>query len=141
MVKSFIAALWIIAMTLAGLYGPSLLRTHGGHKSEAPGTAPEPFKTDHIAVAVFRDGKVSGYFTSRLNCDLTDQSFKDSVLARLTHELYKAVYANTKIDFHKPQPEALTALAEEIAKGLNGRAGRPVIENLKIEEPDFLRRL
>jgi hypothetical protein len=141
MAKSVIAATWIIAMTIAGLYGPFFLRTHGGDSSEAPGAAPEPFKTDHIAVAVFRDGKVSGYFTARLNCDLTDPSFKDSVLARLTHELYKAVYANTKVDFHKPQPEELTALSEDIAKGVNRRAGKPVIENLTIEEPDFLRRL
>ncbi len=141
MVKSVIAALWIIAMTLAGLYGPPLLLTRDADKSEAADAAPEPFKTDHIAVAIFRDGKVAGYFTSRLNCELLDASLKDGITARLTHELYKVVYANSEIDFRKTQPEELTALAEEIAKGVNGRAGKPVIENLIIEEPDFLRRL
>lgn len=142
MVKSVIAAVWIIAVTLAGLYAPSLLQDPAsGEESETAHVKPEPFKSDHIAVAIFRDGKVAGYFTSRLNCNLMDPSFKDSILARLTHELHKAVHASVDIDFRKPQPKEISALAAKIAKGFNERAGKPVIEDLKIEEPDFLRRL
>lgn len=142
MIKSVLASLCIIAATLSGLYAPALLSGQGAdQESETAHAKTEPFKSDHIAVAVFHEGKVAGYFTSRLSCDVTDPSFKDSILARLTHELYKAVYASGNVDFRNPQPEEIIALAGAIAKGLNERAGKAVIENLKIEEPDFLRRL
>jgi hypothetical protein len=142
MIKSIIAAVWIIAVTLAGIYAPALMHgQRGSGEIEPAHAAPEPFKSDHIAVAIFRDGKVAGYFTSRLNCELLDPSLKDSIAARLTHELYKAVYASGEVDFRKPTPEEVSALAAMITKGLNERAGKPVIENLKLEEPDFLRRL
>jgi hypothetical protein len=141
MVKSILAAICVISATLAGLYGPSFLTQENSGNREAVHGKPEPFESDHIAVAVFRDGKVIGYFTSRLKCDVMDPSFKDSVLARLTHELYKAVYANAQLDFRKMQPEQAASLAGQIAQQLNDRAGKAVIENLTIEEPDFLRRL
>jgi hypothetical protein len=142
MVKTILTASWIIAVTLAGLYGPALMRMQGNaEESQAPHSKPEPFKSDHIAVAIFKDGKVAGYFTARLSCTLVDNSLKDSLLAKLTHELYKAVNANAVIDFRKPQTEQLSALAGEMMKALNKRTAKPVIENLAIEEPDFLRRL
>jgi hypothetical protein len=142
MIKTIIAASWITAATLAGLYGPAFLQTPGASgESQSPHAKPEPFKSDHIAVAIFKDGNIDGYFTARLSCTLLDASLKDGLLARLTHELYKAVNASAKIDFRKPQAEQLSALAGDMMKGLNARAGKPVIENLAIEEPDFLRRL
>jgi hypothetical protein len=141
MVKSILAALLIIAATLSGLHGPTLLQKSGGGESAEAHSKPEAFKSDHIAVAIFEDGKVAGYFTSRLNCELTDPSFKASILQRLTHELYKAVHSSNEVNFREPRPEQLSALADKIAKGINDRAGKPVIENLSVEEPDFLRRL
>jgi hypothetical protein len=139
-IKSIIAAILIIAATLGGLYAPTLLKK-SGDVTEAAHTKSEPFKSDHIAVAIFVDGKVTGYFTSRLNCELTDPSFKASALQRLTHELHKAVYASAEINFRKPGSDALSEIADKITKGVNERAGKSVVENLTIEDPDFLRRL
>jgi hypothetical protein len=141
MVKSILAAFLIFAATLGGLYAPTLLQKSGGSETSEAHAKPEPFESDHIAVAIFEDGKVAGYFTSRLNCELTDPTFKASILARLTHELYKAVHSSTGVNFRKPGSGQLSTLADEITKGINKRAGKPIIEKLIIEEPDFLRRL
>jgi hypothetical protein len=141
MVKSILAAFCIMGATLAGLYAPGLLEFTGDVESQEIHAKPELFKSDHIAVAIFENGEVAGYFTSRLNCELTEPSFKASILARLTHELYKAVHSSTGVNFRKPGPEQLSALADKITKGINERAGKPIIEKLTIEEPDFLRRL
>lgn len=141
MIKPILAAVLIMFATMAGLYGPTLFRQSAGSGDEPTHTKSEPFKSDHIAVAIFEDGKVSGYFTSRLTCELTDLSVKTSILPRLTHELYKAVHSSNGVDFRKVSPEQLSALADKIAQGVNTVAGKPVIERLAIEEPDFLRRL
>jgi hypothetical protein len=142
MIKTIIAAGWITAATLAGLYGPAFLQTSGtADESQSSHAKSEPFRSDHIAVAVFKDGNIDGYFTARLSCTLLDVSLKDSLLARLTHELYKAVNASAMIEFREPQAEQLRALAGDMMKEINARAGKPVIENLAVEEPDFLRRL
>jgi hypothetical protein len=141
MVKSILAALLIIAATLGGLYAPTLLRKSDSIETGEAHAKPEPFKSDHIAVAIFEDGKVAGYFTSRLNYELTDPSYKTSIVPRLTHELYKAVHSSTGVNFRKTGPEQLSVIADKIIKGVNIGAGKPIIEKLTIEEPDFLRRL
>jgi hypothetical protein len=141
MVKSILAAICIMGATLAGLYVPGLLlRTAEGENQEVL-AKPELFKSDHIAVAIFENGKVVGYFTSRLSGEILDPTLKGSIIARLTHELHKAVYASPETNFRKPQPDAMTTLAEEITNGANARAAKTVIEKLTIEDPDFLRRL
>jgi hypothetical protein len=141
MIKSVLAAVLIIAATLGGLYAPTVLQKSGGGESGEAHAKPEPFKSDHIAVAIFEDGKVIGYFTSRLTCELTDPSFKASILPRLTHELYKTIHSSAGINFRKASAEQLSSIAEKITKGVNDRASKPIIEKLVIEEPDFLRRL
>jgi hypothetical protein len=141
MVKTIVVAICIMSATLAGLSIPGLLQFAGDDESRETHAKPEPIKSDHIAVAIFENGKVEGYFTSRLNCELTDPTFKASILARLTHELYKAVHSSTGVNFRNPGSEQLSTLADEITKGTNERAGKTIIEKLIIEEPDFLRRL
>jgi hypothetical protein len=141
MVKSFIAAILIVAATLAGLYVPSLLETTGGGGAEEVHVKPEPFKTDHIAVAIFEEGAVVGYFTSRLSGELLDPALKDVIIPQLTHQLHRAVYGRNESNFRKLRPEEVESLAGEIVKGANEKAGKPVIGKLTLEEPDFLRRL
>jgi hypothetical protein len=141
MVKIILAAICMMSATLAGLYVPGLLQRTSDRDGQELLAKPEAFKSDHIAVAIFENGKVAGYFTSRLNCELTDPSSKASILAKLTHELYKAVHSSADVNFRKPGSEQLSALADKITKDINESAGRPVIDKLTIDEPDFLRRL
>jgi hypothetical protein len=141
MIKSILATVLVIAATLGGLYAPAFLQKPDGSETGELHAKPEPFKSDHIAVAIFEEGEVVGYFTSRLTCELTDPSFKASILPRLTHELYKAIHSSSDVNFRKASPEQLSAIAQKISKGVNERAGKPVIGKLLVEEPDFLRRL
>ena len=142
MLKIVISGVWICSVTIAALYASQTRGLFGG-EPDLPGahTTAKPFKTDDIAVAIFKSGKVAGYFTGRIMCDVIDPAYESKLAWLLTHELHKAIYQNPTISYGAPSKEDLTLLAKFMSDALNGQDNPPVIANLKIENVDFLKRL
>lgn len=143
MIKFIVAAVWLCAVTLGGvLYS---FQTSQARQGEAP---PPPLfggqeyvHMEVMSVPVVGDGRVSGYFLTRL-AYLADpeEMGKLTVPARLlfVDGLYGYLFANPKIDWSDKKAIDLPAFKAGIRDAINKKVGADLIKDVMIEQVDYL---
>jgi hypothetical protein len=145
MIKLMVVALWIsLATTGALVYSFQSAEEHDGTETAAAVT---PFKgldyvrTGIISVPVFDKGKVQGYFLARLVFTADGKRLAQLKLpaeALLADQVYSHLYGHPEIDFTRREALDLDAFREAIRAGVNARLGETLIEEVLVEQVDYL---
>lgn len=98
----------------------------------------DELKTDHVAVAIFDEGKVSGYFTARFRGRRAKEIDKYRIEAMLVDALHRAIYAGGLVDAQAPLGADYKALAADVEKRVNEKAGKQAVEDVTLEDVAFM---
>ena len=144
MIKFLVAALWISIATTGALVYSFTSAQDQGAATEAEAT---PFqgldyvRTGVISVPVFENGKVYGYFLARLVFTAEGKRLAQLRLppeALLTDQVYSHLFGNPQIDFTSRENIDIDAFRETIRAGVNERLGEPLLQEVLVEQLDFL---
>lgn len=128
--------------TMAAIYASATLSAGNSNLPEpAQSNAAEDFKTEHIAVAIFLSGKVRGYFTTRVECQVSKGANKEKLKWILANDLHRSVYANNQIKYETISENDIHVVTKALEDFLMQRKNDFQITELKLAEAQFLSRI
>ena len=145
MIKFVVAAIWISLATTGAL----LFSFQSAQVPSEDAKAEEPtafhgldyVKTDVISVPLFREGRVHGYFLTRLvyTGEATRlKALKLPAQALISDQVYSFLFANPQLDFSQRDTIDLDAFREGIRVSINERVGEELIQEVLVEQMDYL---
>ena len=142
-IKFIAAAIWICAVTIGAVFYS--FQTASA-KLDAPAPPPllgglDYIKTEIVSVPVLKDGRVDGYFLTRLVYTVEPEKMaKLSVPAEalIIDQVYSYVFGNPQLDFVNHETLDLDAFRAGIRESINKRVGEDLIHEVLIEQVDFL---
>ena len=143
MIKFVAAALWICAVTLGAVFYSFQAAGERG-----VGEPPKPMlggldyvKTDMISVPLIRDGKIDGYFLTKLVYTVEPDQIKKLSIpapALITDQVYSYLYSNPQIDFTKKDSIDIEAFRKAIHDAINARVGVELVHDVLVDQVNFL---
>jgi hypothetical protein len=142
LLKLILIGVWMGVTTMSAIYVSTKISAQA---SESPVPAQsefvEDFKTEHIAVAIFLAGKVSGYFTVRVECKISVNVNKERLKWVLANDLHRAVYANNDIKYEQITGHDAIAITKTLEQFLDKRPDDLRVAEVRLSEAQFLSRL
>ena len=143
MIKFIVAAVWLCAVTIGAVF-------YSDQNASATLNAPAPppllggldyIKTEIVSVPVLHEGRIGGYFLTRLVYTVEPQKMaKLSVPADalIVDQVYSYIYGNPDLDFINHETLDLDAFRAGIRKKINEKVGEELIHEVLVEQVDFL---
>jgi hypothetical protein len=145
MIRLVLAGAWVCLVTLLSTYAAVSWQTAKSAPETAEGqklfSSLESVRTRMISVPVIADGAIQGYvmaqflFTADGNV-MKRMPVKPDVF--LLDEAFKAIYGGESIDFRSFKKGDLGVLAKRITEGVNKRLGTPLIEDVLVQELNYI---
>jgi hypothetical protein len=145
MIRMVLAGVWVCIVTLLSTYGAVSWQTAKSAPEAAEGqklfSNLESVRTRMISVPVISEGAIQGYvmaqflFTADGNV-MKRMAVKPDVF--LLDEAFKAIYSGESIDFRNFKKGDLGVLAKQIAEGVNKRLGTPLVEDVLVQELNYV---
>jgi len=143
MIKFIVAAIWVCGVAIAAVFYSFQMASA---KIDAPAPAPmfgglDYIKTDVVSVPVMSNGRIDGYFLTRLVYTADPKNIaRLSVPAEalLTDEVYSYVYGNPTLDFANHETLDLDQFRAGLRDSINKRVDVDLIQEILIEQVDFL---
>jgi len=144
MIKLILAGLWICAVTMASIYGAvswQAARNAAAPEPQKIFSGLESYKTRMISVPVISEGTVHGYVMAQFVFTIDGRTMKRLTVKPdvfLIDEAFNALYAEETLDFRSIKKHDLPKLSKRIAEGVNKRFGLPLIEDVLIQELNYI---
>lgn len=143
MIKFAAAAIWLCAVTIGAMFYSF---QNAAAKMDAPAPPPlmgglDSIKTEIVSVPVVKDGRIEGYFLTRLVYAIEPEKLaKLSVPAEalIIDQVYTYVYGNPDLDFADRESLDLDAFRAGIRKKINEKVGEELVHEVLVEQVDFL---
>ena len=143
MIKLVITGVWICGVTLASVY----FALQSASKPAEPREQADFFggldyvRSDLISIPAIYEGKVRGYFITRLVYTAEPEVLNALTLpphVLITDQLYTLLVGNRVIDFSRVEEFDLDAFRIVVRDGLNEKLGRKVFHEVLVEQMEFL---
>ncbi|MGV8938443.1 MAG: flagellar basal body-associated FliL family protein [Allorhizobium sp.] len=142
MVKLLVAGLWVCLVTLGAVYFSVKMATAPAVDPEIARKAGlELVKGESITIPLIADGRVSGYFLGRISFMMNKEKSKGVALPMtelMTDELFTLLIGNKMIDIAHMGDFDVAKFRESIKEDLNKHLGEGFVEEVLIEQLDFL---
>ncbi|MDI7863429.1 hypothetical protein MRS76_15845 [Rhizobiaceae bacterium n13] len=141
MIKLVLTGLWVCAVTLGSVYLSIYLATAPVGEAGAENRNTELVPGEMITVPVISDGKVAGYFLTRISFTIDKEKVVDGSLplnALVTDELFTLLIGNKVIDIANTSAFDLNGFRTQVKQDLNKRLGGDVITEVLVEQLDYL---
>lgn len=141
MIKLVLTGLWVCAVTLGSVYLSIYLATAPASSDGAESRNTELAPGEMITVPVIADGKVSGYFLTRVSFMIDKEKAIETDLplnALVTDELFTLLIGNKLIDVANTAAFDLNGFRAQIKDDLNKRLNAEVITEVLVEQLDYL---
>lgn len=143
MIRFIVAAVWLCAVTIGAVF---YSYQNASARLNAPAPPPllgglDYIKTDIVSVPVLHEGRIGGYFLTRLVYTVEPQRMaKLSVPADalIVDQVYSYVYGNPDLDFINHETLDLDAFRAGIRKKINEKVGEELVHDILVEQVDFL---
>ncbi len=143
MIKFIAAAIWVCAVAIGAVFYSFQTASV---KADGPPPAPmlgglDYIKTDIVSVPVMSDGRISGYFLTRLVYTADPKGIAKLTVpadALLTDQVYSYVYGNPLLDFANHESLDLDLFRTGLRDSINKRIGEDLIQEVLIDPVDFL---
>ncbi len=146
MIKLVISGVWVLAITLASVYFSlqmSSANSDGDKQADFFGGL-DYVRTDMLSIPAFSDGKVQGYFITRLVYTAEPDVLRGLTLpphVLITDELYSLLVGNPVIGFTDMETFDVDAFRTTVRDRMNERLGKKVFHEVLIEQMEFLTKL
>lgn len=143
MIKLAISGLWIAGVTLASVYF-SLQMTSANSDADQHSDffgGLDYVRSDMLSIPAFADGRVQGYFITRLVYTAEPKVLQSLTLpphVLITDELYSLLVGNSVIDFTNMEQFDMDAFRTIVRDRLNERLGKKVFHEVLVEQMEFL---
>ncbi len=146
MIKLLGLGVWVMLVTVGSGYAMATLA--GGGEASAP-EQPTYFKgldykqTNSIAVPLISENAIQGYVLARFVYTVDGQLAAGLAVPPdpiILDEAFRAVYSVAGFDFRNPERYDLAALLASIKETVNKRYGQKVVEDVMVDQFDFLPR-
>lgn len=143
MLKLVMTGVWVCIVTLGAVYGSIQMANAPVDDGEngAVKVAEELVRGEVTAIPVINDGKVEGYFLTRVSYVADQHKLAEINLpipALITDELYTALVGNRVIKIGSSRGFDLEAFRKTIKETLNTRLEKDVILDIIVEQIDYL---
>ncbi len=142
MIKLIATGVWILVVTLGGVYAAVTFGNHGADDKAAEVVRPPHFvQSETVTLPVVADGKVSGYFLIRASLEVDEDALKDvkvPVPTFLTDELYSLLVGDKLVNVKDADKFDVAGFKTRIKDGLNTRLDKPLVRQVLIEQMDFI---
>ncbi|NTJ41380.1 hypothetical protein G6L28_02055 [Agrobacterium larrymoorei] len=141
MIKLLATGLWILVMTLGGVYAAAKFGG-GSAQSEVAAAPPSQFiQSETVTLPVLSDGAVAGYFLVRSTLVVDEELLKqvhEPVPVFLTDELYTLLVGDKIVDIKDTNQFDVAGFKAKIRDGLNTRLGKPLVKDVLVEQMDYI---
>lgn len=143
MIKLVISGLWIAGVTLASVYFSLQMtsaKPDGDQNSDFFGGL-DYVRSDMLSIPAFADGRVQGYFITRLVYTAEPKVLQSLTLpphVLITDELYSLLIGNSVIDFTNMEQFDMDAFRTTVRDRMNERLGKKVFHEVLVEQMEFL---
>lgn len=141
MIKLIATGIWVLVVTLGGVYAAVTLGKKDGEKTVEVVRPPHFVQSETVTLPVVTDGQVSGYFLIRASLQIDEEAMKDvhvPVPTYLTDELYTLLVGNKLVDVKNAGKFDVAGFKTTIMEGLNARLEKPMVKQVLIEQMDFI---
>lgn len=142
MLKLVLTGLWVCVVTLGAVYGSVYVATAPAvDEAAAKRDALELVKGEAISVPVISDGGVSGYFLTRISFRMDKEKIKGIKMPMtelMTDELFTLLVGNKMVDIANIPAFDVNAFRGHIKEDLNKRLGDTMIEEVLVEQLDYM---
>lgn len=142
MIKLIATGIWILVVTLGGVYAAVTFGNRGAEDKSAEAAPPPHFvQSETVTLPVVTDGKVGGYFILRATLQVDDEAMKDvkvPVPAFLTDELYSLLVGERLINVKDADKFDVDGFKTKIKDGLNAKLEKPLVKQVLIQQMDFI---
>lgn len=142
MLKLLLTGVWVCAVTLGAVYFSVQLATAPApDEAGAKKASLQLVKGESITIPVINDGGVNGYFLSRisLRVDKTKMAKIELPATQLmTDELFTLLAGSSMVNIANISTFDPEAFKQRIREGLNKRLDDEVVEDVLIEQLDYL---
>ncbi|WP_061932167.1 hypothetical protein [Aureimonas sp. AU22] len=144
MIKILGIGIWVCIVTLGTGYAVANMAAEA-----PPGAPPAPTyfegldykKTDTIAVPIIAENAIQGYVLARFVYTIDGKTAATLAVPPdpiILDQAFKSVYSVSNFDFKHPARYDLPALLAELKGNVNARYGKPVVEDMMVDQFDFL---
>jgi hypothetical protein len=139
-----IAGVWVCIVTLGAAFGAYQWQANQKPVDEAKKAAnanKEAVKTRMISVPMIREGALQGYVMAQLTFTVDAKIHKEMPIKPaeyLLDEAFRAIYAESDIDFRNFKKQDLAGMAKHITENVNKRLGQPLVDDVLIQELNYL---
>jgi len=140
-IRSLALSIWIVGVTLAAAYFGATLSFHSSPPEHSAEEGPAQITFKAVTVPVIANGVMQGYVLTQVTLALKRDLLKtlpqppDLVLA---DAIFKTLYAEEQVDFKNLKKQDLDKLSKAILESVNARAGKPVVDDVFIQELHYL---
>lgn len=143
MLKLLLTGVWVCAVTLGAVYFSVQMATAPapGDETGAKKANLQLVKGESITIPVINDGGVNGYFLSRISLRVDkDKMAKIELPATqlMTDELFTLLAGSSMVNIANISTFDPEAFKQRIREGLNKRLDDEVVEDVLIEQLDYL---
>lgn len=143
MIKLLLTGLWVCAVTLGAVYGSVQMSKPKPVVDEATQlrNKSELVKGENINVPVLGNGKVQGYFVTRISFLMDKEKIKGVHLPTtemMTDELFSLLVGNKMVDLGNTKAFDLDAFRKSIKEKLNERFQGEYVLDVLVEQLDYL---
>ena len=145
MIRLVLVSLWMCGVVVTTSYAGMMWQR--GRSSEAAKVEERPsveqIKVRKITVPFISEGAVHGYVIAQLTAILRAKEHKSQQVkpeAIIVDEAFRVLYANESVDFRKPKAGDTSAIARQIAEGVNKRIGAQLVSEILLEELSYVPR-
>ncbi|KQO78943.1 hypothetical protein [Rhizobium sp. Leaf262] len=141
MIKLIATGIWILVVTLGGVYAAVTFGNHGGDQSAEVVHPPHFVQSETVTLPVVSDGSVSGYFLLRASLQVDEDALKEvnvPVPTFLTDELYTLLVGDKLVDVKDADKFDVNGFKTKIKDGLNARLEKPLVKQVLIQQMDFI---
>ncbi|KQT66096.1 MULTISPECIES: hypothetical protein [unclassified Aureimonas] len=145
MIKIIAIGIWVCIATLGSSYAVATMQNSAAAEEGKP--PPSYFvgldykKTEAITVPIISGDMVRGYVLATFVYTIDGETAAGLAVPPdpfILDEAYRAVYAASDFDFQHPERYDLAALTKSIKTAVNGRYKKDVIDDVLIDQFDFL---
>ena len=138
--KLFLIGLWLTLVALGSTFAAASYLARPDPKTASPAVALEHQKTRVLNVPMIADGAVQGFVSVRFDFTIDGTTLKSLPVppeVYVLDEAFRAIYADSAIDFKHLERYDIPRLTERIVKATNEHLGAPLIKEVLVSDMNY----
>lgn len=144
MLKLVAIGVWVILVTAGATYGSVYFSSRQIEEASAdPDQGFEQLSSEMTSVPVMRNGDITGYLIIQFSFSADRRILEEKKIDPMPFMMdaaFRAIFANTDVDFRRLRDDDIDMLTELIAKKANERMGFELVRQVLLQQLNFVKK-